>query len=900
MEQVKVSELASEFSIKNSIVITELKKIGVWVPSADTQVDMDIANRIRRRLQLLSDMEQDDSARTSKVRKEKKAAPVKSRKTMRPLGRPRKGVRKPASAVEEQIPIESPLASSLKPRKGRKVAYRRVERPTADAPEELVEVSAEAAAAAPAQAPEAVHAPEPVAEAPSPVPEAAPPVESAPAAEPAAAAEAPGAAAPSDAEPAPAPAEETVAAAPAPREAPAAPVPTPAPAAPETPAPAQVKPAAAAKPPLAEKAVRPPQPTRPDHRPISRPGPPGKRPGRPGRPERPGRRRRERRLIKSPQPVVPARPKEPKVFKPQDLTLSETLTVKEFSERTSIKSKDVLRELLMIGIMANINQNLDQELMEKLCSKFQVTPTFVSFEESVIEDSQEKDREEDLSGRPPVVTVMGHVDHGKTSLLDAIRETRVAAGEAGGITQHIGAYHVDVNKQRIVFLDTPGHEAFTMMRSRGAQATDVVVLVVAADDGVMPQTREAIDHAKAAGVPILVAINKIDKPDAQPDKVKQELSDVGLVPEDWGGDTVMVAVSAVERTNLDSLLEMILLVSEILELKANPKRPGSGVVLEAKLDKGRGAVATVLVLNGAVKVGDYFIAGAISGKIRAMFDDRNRAVTETGPGSAVEILGLQGLPGAGDTFQIVSDASKARQVVEYRQEKIKEREKSRMARLSLDELYSRMKAGEVKELPIVLKADVQGSVEVLQDMLTKKIQSEKVKVRVIHAGAGAITESDVLLASASNAIVIGFNVRPQAGATEAAEREGIDIRLHTVIYNIQEEIEQALVGMLEPTIKEVHQGRAQVRDIFRVPKYGVVAGCYVLDGTINRNFEVRLVRDGVVIYEGRVDSLRRFKEDVTTVRSGYECGISIAGYNDIKLNDEIEAFTREEVAPQLL
>jgi translation initiation factor IF-2 len=599
-------------------------------------------------------------------------------------------------------------------------------------------------------------------------------------------------------------------------------------------------------------------------------------------------------------PAAPAKPAAPPVvFEPRDITLSESVTVKELCEKLGVKSRDLLKELLTRGLMVTINSTLDQKTVGEVCRTFNATPRFVSFEEALLEEDVVQERPSDLAPRAPVVTVMGHVDHGKTSLLDAVRKTRVAASEAGGITQHIGAYHVSIGNRRIVFLDTPGHEAFTMMRARGAKVTDIVVLVVAADDGVMPQTVEAINHARAAGVPVLVAINKVDKPEAQPQRVKQDLTSYNLLAEDWGGDTVMVEVSAKTGRNLELLLEMILLSADMLELKANPKRAAAGVILEARLDKGRGAVATVLVQKGTLKVGDSFIAGAAYGKIRAMFDDRGAHLGKAGPSSAVEILGLQTLPQAGDSFQVVDDTAKARQIGEYRQGKIREKELVKTSRVSLSDLYAQMQSGDVKELPLVLKADAQGSVEVLEDTV-QKLSSERVKIRIIHRGVGAISESDVLLASASNAVVIGFSVRPEQNAQAVAEREGVDIRLYTVIYDVSNEIKQAMLGLLEPTIKESYQGKAEVRETFRVPKVGTVAGSYVLDGMVTRNSEVRLLRDNVVIYEGRIGSLRRFKDDVAQVKAGYECGISIANFNDVKVNDVIEAFVKERVEPQLV
>jgi translation initiation factor IF-2 len=494
---------------------------------------------------------------------------------------------------------------------------------------------------------------------------------------------------------------------------------------------------------------------------------------------------------------------------------------------------------------------------------------------------------------------MGHVDHGKTSLLDALRETNVAAHEAGGITQSIGAYQVVGQGRKVTFIDTPGHEAFTLMRARGARVTDVVVLVVAADDGVMPQTLEAINHARAAKVPIVVAINKIDKPEAQPERVKRQLADHDLMPEEWGGQTVTVEVSAKQRKNLDLLLEMILLVADMQALKANPKRLASGTVLEAKLDRGRGPVATVLIQNGTLQIGDSFIVGPIYGKIRAMFDDHGRPLIAAPPSTPVEALGLEDVPQAGDRVQVIEDTLKARQIALHRQGKLRDAALAKSARLTLEQLHAQMAAGDVKELPLIIKADVQGSVEVVSDTLLK-LSTERVKIKVIHAGAGAITESDVLLASASNAVIIGFNVRPERKATELAALENVDIRLHTIIYNLTDEIKKAMVGLLAITYKETSLGRADVRDIFRITKVGTVAGCYIQDGKITREAQVRLLRDNVVVYEGKVRSLRRFKDDVAEVKSGMECGISLENYGDVKVGDIIEAYVKERVAEPAL
>jgi translation initiation factor IF-2 len=593
----------------------------------------------------------------------------------------------------------------------------------------------------------------------------------------------------------------------------------------------------------------------------------------------------------------PRPPATPEEFKP--ISITEGVTLKELAEKMDIKSKFIIQKLISKGILASINQTLDLDVAKEVCAEFGFKADVISFEQEAESKQEVVDRTEDHVPRPPVVTIMGHVDHGKTSLLDGIRETNVTATEAGGITQHIGAYQVDIKGRGITFLDTPGHEAFTLMRARGAQATDIVVLVVAADDGVMPQTTEAIHHAKAANVPIIVAINKIDKPGAQIDRVKQALSEQGLLAEDWGGDVVMVPVSAKMRTNLDLLLEMILLVADLKDFKANPKRLAAGVVLEAKVDKGRGCVATVLVQNGTLHGGDSFVAGAVHGRVRALLNDHGVHIVEAGPSVPVEIQGLQDLPQAGDTLQVFEDAAKARQVAEYRQTKLREQSLRSSARLSLQALYQQMREGKVKELPLILKADVQGSVEVLTDMLNK-LSSEKVKMRILHGGAGAVTETDVLLASASNAIVIGFNVRPERKAQELAEGEGVEIRLYTVIYNVTNDIKNAAIGMLEYTTHEKYLGRAEVRDTFKVPKYGFIAGSYIVDGIIRRNADIRLLRDNVVIHEGKIGSLRRFKDDVSEVKSGYECGIAFERFSDVKIGDVIEAYIIEKIQPTSL
>jgi len=595
-------------------------------------------------------------------------------------------------------------------------------------------------------------------------------------------------------------------------------------------------------------------------------------------------------------PVMPPRPLVPEeVPITRQIIITEGVAIKELSEKLEVRAKDVIKRLLDKGIFATINQTLDSQTATEIARGFGAEASIITYEDEVIHEVEETDRPRDLQLRAPVVTVMGHVDHGKTSLLDAIRETNVTAREAGSITQHIGAYQAEAHGRKVVFLDTPGHEAFTMMRARGSRVTDVVVLVVAADDGVMPQTLEAINHARAAKVPIVVAINKVDKADAQPERVKRQLADHGLMAEEWGGDTVTVEVSAKQRKNLNLLLEMVLLVADLQALKANPKRLASGTVLEAKLDRGRGPVATVLVQNGTLHVGDSFIVGAVYGKVRAMLDDRGRPVSEAPPSTPVEVLGLEDVPQAGDRILAIEDTGKARQIALHRRAKQREATLAKSARLTLEQLHEQLAAGDVKELPLIIKADVQGSVEVLADMLNK-LSTEKVKVKVIHAGVGAITETDVLLASASNAVIIGFNVRPERKATELAQLEKVDIRLHTIIYSLTDEIKKAMAGLLAVTVKELTLGHAEVRDTFRISKVGTIAGCAVQDGKITREAQIRLLRDNVVIYEGRVRSLRRFKEDVPEVKTGMECGVALENFNDVKIGDVIEAFVTEKVS----
>jgi translation initiation factor IF-2 len=587
--------------------------------------------------------------------------------------------------------------------------------------------------------------------------------------------------------------------------------------------------------------------------------------------------------------------------------IREGMTLREFAEKMGVKARDLMKAMFDRGIMATVNHVLEPALAEQLAKDLGIDAMVVSFEEEVqlteeLQSGKASDQPETKAkvARAPVVTIMGHVDHGKTSLLDAIRSSKVTESEFGGITQHIGAYHVEVHGRQVVFLDTPGHEAFTMMRARGAKVTDIVVLVVAADDGVMPQTIEAINHARAAKVPIVVAINKIDKANANPDRVKRELSEQGLQPEDWGGDTVMVPLSALKREGITDLLDMILLSADILDLKASPEISAQGAVLEARREVGRGTVATVLVQNGTLRVGDVFVSGAAFGRVRSMSDDLGERVQEAGPSTPVEVTGFNDLPNAGDLLQVVQDEAQARGIASFRQQEHRQRDLSTAAptRMSLAQLFDRIQEGDVKELAVVLKADVQGSLEVLRDALTK-LSTEKVKVQVLHAGVGAISTNDVLLASASKAIIVGFNVRPERSAVDLAEKEEVDIRLHTVIYELIDELRKAMTGLLDPTFREVASGRAEVRDTFKVPKVGTIAGCHVVEGVIPRTANVRLLRDNRVIFEGKIASLRRFKDDASEVRTGFDCGIGLERFQDVKPGDIIEAFVREEVAPVL-
>jgi len=892
MDKITVAELASECSVQNQVVLSELKRLGLYVFSPSATIDATFADTIRKKI---LNQRETDEARQAEAEKKKEAheetakqgKKIAAKKAVTPAEAPeapkaKKGVKKPEKAPEVKHEEETHPRLSLAPRKGRK----HYDRETA----ELVEVVAPVAAQKPAELTNLEAAQRVLSGIGAPVEEVPLPPESAPSA------------------PEPEPSETK----PAVEAGPATPLVT-EPVAPREPVLRLEEPVAhpgtvskkivvpKAKTKIlmrtsTEKVVTPEITDRilkglQEKTPVARPAAPvrfvkKKKPGRAEAPERVAR------VVELPRP-----PASPEDYRP--IAITEGVTLKELAEKMEIKSKYIIQKLIAKGILASINQTLDLEVAKDVCAEFGFRAEVISFEQEAEARQEVADNPTDRVTRPPVVTIMGHVDHGKTSLLDAIRETNVTATEAGGITQHIGAYHVDIKGRNIVFLDTPGHEAFTLMRARGAQVTDIVVLVVAADDGVMPQTVEAIHHAKAANVPIVVAINKIDKPGAQPERVKQALSEHGLLAEDWGGDVVTVPVSAKQKTNLDLLLEMILLVADLKELKANPRRLASGVVLEAQVDIGRGRVVTVLIQNGSLRVGDVFVAGAVHGRVRALIDDRGRSIESAGPSMPVEIQGLQDLPQAGDSFQVFEDAGKARQVAELRQAKLREKALRTTARVSLEALYEQMRQGTVKELPIILKADVQGSVEVLSDVLNK-LSTEKVKVRILHSAAGAITETDALLASASNAIIIGFSVRPERKAQELADAEGVEIRLYTVIYNVANDIKNAMIGMLEYTTREKYLGRAEVRETFRVPKFGLVAGSYILDGIVRRNSDVRLLRDSIVIHEGKIISLRRFKDDVAEVKSGFECGIGLEHFSDVKVGDIIEAYTVEKVQPTSL
>ena len=916
--QIRINELARELEIKAKVLIDYLPEIGVTEKKThSSSIDVDHAVLVRKHFQQLAD---DEVA--AEAEKQAKAAAAKVRPAARPAPPP-----PPPPAAR---PVAAPVAVKPAPEAPAVVAAP----PAAPPPRPPIPVRAPIASPAVTVAPVAAPSAPPPAVAAKPVAATAAPVAARP---------------PVTTLPRPTIPQRPASTPQAGRAAAAPPKPVlgPMPKLPQKPSiqapasarvetPVSARPAAAGRP-GAAPAGRPGGPSRFPVRPGGRPsGPP--RPGgapllgpkpsggasvgkaEPGKPlyvrkpaQTRGRPLIEKRFAEGERKLHPVRTRTgigagrtaqaeaipaPVKREPRAVIITEGITVRELAEKLDIRAKELLKALLDKGVFASINQALDTQTATTLAEAFSGIVQVVSFEEQQVQEETKKEEQTgNLVPRAPVVTVMGHVDHGKTSLLDAIRETEVAAGESGGITQHIGASEVHVDGRRIVFIDTPGHEAFTRMRARGAKVTDIVVLVVGADDGVMPQTEEAVDHARAAKVPIVVAINKIDKPDSQPERVKRQLSDRGLMPEDWGGDTVMVDVSARTKQNIPRLLEMILLVGDLRELKANPEAPASGTVLESRVDKGRGPVATVLVQNGTLHVGDVFVCGAVYGKVRALFNDHGQVVKEAAPATPVEVLGLQGVPDAGDQFQ-VADEAKARHIVEYRQAKLRETAlaKSASGRLTLDQLHEQLKAGEVKELPILIKADVQGSVEVLSEMLPK-LSTDQVKLKIVRASVGGITEADVLLASAANAIIVGFNVRADRKASEIAQQEGVDLRFHTIIYELTDELKKAMTGLLTPVLKEAYLGRAEVRDTFRVKGTGMIAGCMVQDGTIKRDAEVRVIRDSVVVYTGRIVSLRRFKDDVNEVRNGFECGIGISNFNDIKTGDLLECFVIERLAP---
>jgi translation initiation factor IF-2 len=874
--KVRVYQLAKELKVQSVLILELLDRLGREVKSDLSTLDDDTANLVRNTLLAAIDRERAKLADQRRHEPEAETAPAHA-----PGGT--------ATAVAESEETEH-------------------EAPRVDPAEREPAVAAEGEVVPPARTPEVE--PVPVAATPH-VPVPAPPV------------------AP------PRPAVATAPAAAAPEPTIAYPMPPPLPS--STPRGPRVFPArrmppgpgAAARPPMPPS--RPPAgrvapPVRPDlgrptrpmgaGAPAPRPGP-GAVPGAPPAPSAgtprpapgapPRDRGRKRDKVEAPPPLARPKPDLPPV--PEKVVLSEAVTVKELAEKLNRKSKDVIAKLIARGVLATINQPLDPNVAVEVAKEFGSEASIVSFEEQTRQESSAPaaaelvatttDRQEDLRLRPPVVTVMGHVDHGKTSLLDAIRTTNVVDTEHGGITQHIGAYQVVEKGRKITFLDTPGHEAFTMMRARGARVTDIVVLVVAADDGVRPQTLEAIDHAKAAGVPIVVAINKVDKPEARPERVKQQLADRELLVEEYGGQTVAVEVSAKKRTGLDDLLDMVLLVADIQDLKANPAKLATGVVLEARLDRARGTIATVLVQDGTLKVGDPFIAGSAHGKVRAMADAMGKRVEEAGPAVPVEVMGFAGEPAAGDLFQAVADEAKARQIASFRLEKARVAALARSSRRSLEALSRQIAEGQAKELSILLKADVQGSLEALQKSISE-LPQDKVRINLLRSTTGAITQADVLLSAASEAIIVGFNVRPDRATADLASKEEVEVRLYTVIYDLINELRQAMVGMLEPTLKENVLGQAEVRQLFKVPKVGTIAGCYVVDGNLKRSAEVRLLRDNVVIYTGKVGSLRRFKDDVSEVKQGFECGIGIANFNDLKEGDVIEFFVVEKIAAQTL
>src|SRR5437016_5202747 len=943
VNQVRINELARELEVKAKAIIDLLPGYGVTEKKThSSSIPADVAEKVRKKIQGAAEEEAQVEA-AAKAEKEAKEAAAKAAR-MRPAAAPQATIAptvvKPSAPAVPAPPVAKPSAPEAPA--AATPAVHKAPAPAAAVAAPAVKPTAPATTA-PAATSIRPHAPAGAPAAPAAARPAAPGRPAAPAGT------QPSAMRPAAAAPGTAPARPG---APARSGAPARPLPTgnrgPLPTGNRGPLPDATRESRASGPrpgqpmrpqqpsqgrPFPPRSAGPGGPGGPQSRPFeqrrgpmptgTRPGP--RAPGRPGMlppfPEKlppkaePGKPLYTRKPPQRQRPVLDKREQEgerklhptrqrpgagrsaaaaviapPEPRPPRDVTITEGITIRELAEKLDVRAKDLLKNLLDRGVFASINQALDVPTATTLAEAFSGVVNVVSLEEEMVLEVAKEETKESLKPRPPVVTVMGHVDHGKTSLLDAIREADVATGEAGGITQHIGAYKVVVNDRAVVFVDTPGHEAFTRMRARGAKVTDIVVLVVAADDGVMPQTKEAIDHARAAKVPIIVAINKIDKPEAQLERVKRQLTENSLMPAEWGGDTEFVEVSAKKKIGIEKLLETILLVADLRELKANPDAPATGTVLESRVDKGRGPVATILVQNGTLKAGDFFICGSVFGKVRAMFDDRGRVVTDAPPSTPVEVLGLQGVPDAGDLFQ-VTDEAKARHIVEYRQGKQRDAAMARISgsRITLDQLHEQLKAGDVKELGIVIKGDVQGSVEVLSEMLPK-LSTDQVKLKIIGSGVGAVTENDVLLASASGAIVIAFGVRPDRKALDLAQQEHVDIRTHTIIYEVSDELKKAMEGLLEPVVTEAYLGRAEVRNTFRVKGAGTIAGCYVVDGILKRDAQVRVLRDGAVIYTSKLSSLKRFKDDASEVRTGFECGAGVANFNDVKVGDILECF----------
>jgi len=878
MSKTRVYELAKEFNMENKELISRLEKLGIAVKSHSSTLEDYEVDRVREEFSL---------GKRSRVIEERVKSTVIRRRAVRPPEEPvPEGELAAEAAPEAMAPEAAPaMAEAAVPPEPEKPAAV-PEAPAPEAPPAPMEAAVpppEAAAPEKKEIPVEVPPAAPEQAAVPPEPEkpaavAAAPTEPAAAAEPKVTAEKMPAPVRPAARPAPPAAREAAKPAVAAKEAEA-----------KKPAAEKEKPGKKKKPVEVVMGVEaparkklPPKVQKPDKKPLrvlvheEEEEAPGKTD-----------RKREAAVVRMKKTEITT----PKAIK-RRIKVDEAIRVGDLARKMGVKASDVIQKLIALGIMVNINQYIDADVASLVSSEFGYQVESVGVDVEGILPSDEV-RPEKLRARAPVVTVMGHVDHGKTSLLDAIRRTNVIDGEAGGITQAIGAYHVRIHDRDIVFLDTPGHEAFTSLRARGAQVTDIVVLVVAADDGVMDQTVEAINHSKAAGVPMIVAVNKMDKPGAKPEQIKQKLSDLGLVPEDWGGDTIYAEVSAKKKTGIEELLELILLQADVLELKADPDRPARGIIIESKIDRGRGPVATVIIQSGTIREGDAFVSRTESGKVRALMNDKGQRVKDAGPSMPVEVIGFSGVPQAGLDFTVVEDDRKAKEIAGYWVMKEREKELSKTSKVTLDQLYERIKEG-AKELNVILKADVQGSLEALTEAL-QKLGTEDVKVRVIHGSTGAVTETDVMLASASDAVVIGFKVRPDYRVVEIADREGVEIKVYDIIYDVIAQVKAAMEGLLEPVFQEVLQGHAEVRNLFRVPKVGTVAGCYVTDGKVVRTASIRLLRDGVVVYDGKIFSLKRFKEDAKEVATGYECGIGLENFNDIKVGDVLETYVKEQV-----